>query len=129
MTYRPRPILYIEQPELQAPVAPMQEEYQSLAETEQETGRVGKKEPSKGMSKTTARPKFDEMTLEEKIDYLRSPSEYLPKMSCKIEVKDRTYRGKILTREDRQIVLVEHSTNRRHLIELDDIIEINLIGF
>ncbi|WP_440894926.1 CotO family spore coat protein [Amphibacillus sp. Q70] len=146
-----RPMMYIEQPELPDPIAPMQQEYHSANQLvsipkEQrlkEKGNVIYQEPRENSmteetvsnetsdehSIQTSSQVFDQMTMEEKIDYLITPSNFLPKMNCKISIKNINYRGKVLAREGNQIVFEEKRLAKRHLFDLADIDEIKLIGF
>lgn len=146
-----RPMMYIEQPELPDPIAPMQQEYHSTNQLlsipkeqrdEERQNDIHQEPREKAIAEETTSSEssdedstqkssqaFDRMTMEEKIDYLIAPSKFLPKMNCKISINNINYRGKVLAREDNQIVFEEKRLAKRHLFDLTDIDEIKLIGF
>ncbi|MEC5423585.1 CotO family spore coat protein [Virgibacillus sp. C22-A2] len=74
-------------------------------------------------------PKFKDMTLEEKITYFVSTSDYAPKMKCIVKTDKKTYRGIITGTKDNDVTMRVGNRSSNMLIPIADIIEIKLLGF
>ncbi|MEN1967209.1 CotO family spore coat protein [Lentibacillus sp. N15] len=72
------------------------------------------------------RPRFKDMTIEEKIDYFVSMPPHIPKLKCEIKTEERTYRGIVISQEEEEITL---RTGRRNFtIPMNTITEIRMLG-
>jgi hypothetical protein len=172
------PLMYIQQPTISKPSAPMQDSYKSPrkkrpaptstpTETEKKPiQNVIKKRPSlnsftngatdelkeprvlkrrgpstvqeieEDESKTVEespiqdngeRKKFKDMTILEKVDYFVHTPSHLPRMRCEVITSERKYRGVILEKEEDEVIM--RVGRRQNRIKIEDISEINLIGF
>lgn len=115
--YENEPLLYLDQPKLKKPLSQMQEEYVSFS-------AVKEKEETVNQEKNSS---FKELSIDEKIDYLvELPKEFI-QMKCKIETKDRTYRGSITNRLDDKIEFLQ-AGQQKITISIEDIKSIDLLG-
>lgn len=129
-----RPTLYIKQSKVSLPYAPMQEEYHSMGQSSNEPSGKQTNQDSgtqllTGQSIKNTPQRFDEMTMEEKVDYLLPTSKNLPAIHCKLTINQMYYRGRILKREEDQFVFEERQSRKRHLFDLREITDLRMIGF
>ncbi|CDO02642.1 hypothetical protein BN988_01116 [Oceanobacillus picturae] len=75
------------------------------------------------------RPKFKDMTIEEKVAYFVATPSYAPQMRCEIRTGERSYRGVITGSEDNYVYIKVGNRKQSTKINLDDIKHIKLLGF
>lgn len=127
-----KPLLYVEPTRMQLPFAPMQKEYHSMNTAQEAKFEDTTEEEVQQADEEAERPspqKFNQMTLEEKIDYLIPTSKNLPALYCKLTVNQSYYRGIFLAKEDDQFVFEERQTRKRHIFKIADIRELKIISF
>ncbi|SDQ89157.1 Spore coat protein CotO [Virgibacillus subterraneus] len=150
------PLLYIHQPSIGTPKAPMQHQYTTPKNAPaeqvvaQETKSVQKRplrrdhfnKKSDGEAEDTneeadesdessdqERKKFKDMTLNERVDYFVNPPKHVPAMKCEVKTEERNYRGTIVDfLEDNVIMRLGRRTSTTE-IPFDSINDIRLIGF
>lgn len=135
------PLIYVKQSNLSAPKRHMQSEYHSpsadeTVQPEQQSIRSKKSiafiKRDQLINHKSVNPSthtFEQMTIDEKIDSLISPSKYLPNMNCKVSIGETHYRGRILERLESKIIFIESQTRRKHHFVIDQIETIDIIGF
>lgn len=81
-------------------------------------------------SEENSRPRFKDMTLDEKITYFINIPSHIPKLKCEVTTEDRTYRGIIISRkeEEGEEIIVIRTGRRTFTITRKDINEIRLLG-
>ncbi|GIO22525.1 CotO family spore coat protein [Oceanobacillus sp. J11TS1] len=139
------PLLYISQPQLKESLAPMQESYvgdyrktkqkdlqqvQSMRKTQPKDKKGLAEDDSRFSKQQSSKKKFMEMTITEKVDYLTNRSEFAPPVRCEvITTSKKKYRGVI--REKKQDTLFLQVNNRKNRIEIavNDVENIQLLGF
>ncbi|MBP1947218.1 CotO family spore coat protein [Virgibacillus litoralis] len=149
------PLLYIHQPSIGTPKAPMQHQYTTPKKASaeqvvaQETKSVqtrtlrrdnfSKKSESEEDTNEDAdesdessdqeRKKFKDMTINERVDYLVNPPKHVPAMKCEVKTDERNYRGTIVDfMEDNVIMRLGRRTSKTE-IPFESINDIRLIGF
>ncbi|NAP01211.1 hypothetical protein FRY77_35305 [Halomonas sp. MG34] len=75
------------------------------------------------------RPKFKDMTIDEKVAYFVSTHSYATQMRCEIRTGERSYRGVITGSEDNYVYIRVGNRKQSTKINLDDIKHIKLLGF
>lgn len=172
------PLLYIHQPTVQKPAAPMQHFYTTpkkakptkaavVPETEKKTIKKSRdlstitkeiakelKEPKVPIKKAPnpiqtetevesssssndqpqliqdkGKKKFKDMTILEKVDYFLHTPNHLPSMRCEVKTEERKYRGVIKDFQDNTIYMQVGRRVALTKIPIDDITEIQLLGF
>ncbi|WP_337017339.1 CotO family spore coat protein [Oceanobacillus massiliensis] len=147
------PLLYIHQPDIGTAQAPMQHHYMSnkkkdnvekTAEEAVAPQKAKRRQSSfqnsfKGNAPTAIKSdsvkepenkkNFKEMNVRERINYFLDRPEYAPKVRCEIKANGRTYRGVVLGMEDKNVII--KASNRKTPVQvlLDDINEVQLLGF
>ncbi|MFD2629679.1 CotO family spore coat protein [Oceanobacillus kapialis] len=79
--------------------------------------------------KKEQRPKFRDMTIEEKVAYFVDTPSYAPQMRCEIRTEGKAYRGIITGSEDNFVYIRVGNRKQSTKINLDDIKHIKLLGF
>lgn len=158
------PLLYIHQPDISHPNAPMQSNYKTprnKMETETPKAQKTYTRPlkrndfskmlhSKSEQKTEETPtepeatsnkdeeqsklqqsnkKFNEMTIQEKIDYFLSKPKHLPTMKCEVKTEERSFRGTIQGVEKDQLLMRVGRRSGTTEIAIESIKDIKLLGF
>ncbi|WP_375052286.1 CotO family spore coat protein [Virgibacillus sp. JSM 102003] len=150
------PLLYIHQPSIGTPKAPMQHQYTSPKKAPaeqvvtQETKNVqmrplrrdnfNKKSDSEiedtneedddsDESSDQERKKFKDMTLNERIDYFVNPPKHVPAMKCEVKTEERNYRGTIVDLKEENVIMRLGRRTSTTEIPFDSINDIRLIGF
>lgn len=132
-----KPLLFIDQPKLVDPYAPMQAEYHTpTVEDEDNQGQDPIEKNTLDQSKQlknqiTGKQSdvFTDMTIDQKLDYLLTRPPHVPRLYCKLTINQAYYRGHILAREDNQFVFEDRHTRKRHLFNIENVTEIRIIGF
>jgi Spore coat protein CotO len=75
------------------------------------------------------RKKFKDMTILEKVLYFIHTPSHLPRMRCEVITEERKYRGIIRDFQDDNIVMQVGRRGSSTKINLDDVKEIQLLGF
>ncbi len=153
------PLLYIHQPSIGTPKAPMQHQYTTPKKAPaeqtvtQETKSVqtrpirrdnfSKKSDSQAEdpseetdesdendeSSDQERKKFKDMTLHERVDYFVNPPKHVPAMKCEVKTEERNYRGTIVDFKEENVIMRVGRRNSTTAIPFDSINDIRLIGF
>ncbi|WP_067729605.1 CotO family spore coat protein [Oceanobacillus damuensis] len=80
-------------------------------------------------TKSEKRKSFKEMDIPEKIDYFTSRPAYAPQVRCEIKSKGKNYRG-LITGFEENMVFVKVSNRKTPIsIPLDEIKDIQILGF
>lgn len=132
-----KPKLYITQPSLSNPTRTMQSFYHSgdskeASETSnQEVGDQESEEEleSKNTVNSFKKKAFNEMTIEEKVMYFSSQPFHAPKLTCQIVTKEKTMIGIIEEYQGNTVKIKAGKKSNLVSIAMDQIEEINLIGF
>lgn len=145
------PLLYIQQPTISTPIAPMQHNYynakhqqHSTEQTERKAKRIiplkrnysiqpeeiidadSQEETSNELSPQN---KFKDMTIKEKVNYFLNRSDHAPSIKCEIKTKERKYYGVITGFEDNQVFIQIGRRSSSSKVALNDITNIRIIGF
>lgn len=150
------PLLYIHQPSIGTPKAPMQHHYTTpkKAPAEQavtkETKNVqtrpvkrdnfSKKSVSEeddtneaadesDESSDQERKKFKDMTLNERIEYFVNSPKHVPVMKCEVKTEERNYRGIIVDFKEENIIMRVGRRTSTTGIPFEKVDDIRLIGF
>ncbi|NBJ70913.1 MULTISPECIES: CotO family spore coat protein [Clostridia] len=149
--YAKKPLLFIHQPNERDLHAPMQHMYvtpkkeQRVKSTTDGGKKKAMRHPSfnknftnqeeeveketKESEQAGEKPKFKDLSIEEKVDYfIKSPS-YAPKLKCEIKTEQRTYRGIITGAEENDVFIRVGNRSSSIKVSLDDIKHIKLLGF
>lgn len=78
---------------------------------------------------TADRPKFKDMTIEEKVEYFMSRPRHVPKLRCQIETNERKYRGIITDFQENHVFIRVGKRSSSTKISLDQITNIRMLGF
>ncbi|RKQ32641.1 CotO family spore coat protein [Oceanobacillus halophilus] len=155
--YANDPMLFIHQPQVSAPKAPMQNSYVSPKRSKKKPVEPSSNtEPVKEIPKrrysarksmkdetavekeieeeepkqdetTSKRKQFKDMTTRERILYFTNTSEYAPKLKCEIKTDNKSHRGVILNFKDE---IVEMQVGRRAVkIPFEEIKQVRMLGF
>ncbi|SRR5690606_2312136 len=116
--YENEPLLYVAQPELERPACQMQEEFISFFDEEMSEAQKNIEKRENGS--------FKQLSIDEKIDYLVQLPQQFIQMKCKIETKEKTFRGSVMKRTKNEVEL-KHSGGKT-MIPIAEIISIELIG-
>lgn len=147
--YARNPMLYIEQPDNKNPRATMQHDYRTKkissgiknrnfldeereARQKEESVEFEEEEPEEKQEivlPEESRKKFNDRTLEEKINYFAEAPEYAPKRKCEIKTEKKTYRGIITERDDEHVYIRVGNRARAMKIMIHEIKNIRLLGF
>lgn len=93
-------------------------------------GEEGEEDPKGNRINSNGdRPKFKDMRLKEKVEYLASTSPQMPKMRCEIKTKEKTYRGVIASYEGDTVFIRSGRRTSNTEIPFDDIEQIRMLGF
>lgn len=151
------PLLYIEQPTINTPKAPMQDHYYTPQENHQTAERTKKKivrkqtRPLKRINfseeedileekveevvqeedtgKDSSSNKFKDMTLSEKINYFVDRPNHAPKIRCEIKTTDKKFQGVVLGKEDDDVLMRVGRRTSSSKIPFSEIIGIRMLGF
>ncbi|WP_040979711.1 CotO family spore coat protein [Oceanobacillus jeddahense] len=139
------PLLYISQPRLQESTAPMQENYVGdyrkqqkknasqvppKKKTQLKDNKTLSSENTHAKDQQSSKKKFMEMTIAEKINYLTNRSEFAPPIKCEImTASKKKYRGIIREKEKDTLFLQLYNRKNKVKIEIEDIENIQLLGF
>ncbi len=106
------------------------EEKEEIKEEDEEVPEITE-ESEKPLTESVKkeRPKFKDMTIEEKVAYFVDTPSYAPQMRCEIRTEDRAYRGVITGSEDNYVYIRVGNRKQSTKIKLDDIKHIKLLGF
>src|SRR5699024_12853598 len=75
------------------------------------------------------RPKFKDMTIEEKVEYFVRQPRHVPKLRCQIETNERKYRGIIIDFQEGHVFIRVGKRSSSTKISLDQITNIRMLGF
>src|SRR5690625_3442627 len=78
---------------------------------------------------TTDRPKYKDMTIEEKVEYFVSRPRHVPKLRYQIETNERKYRGIITDFQENHVFIRVGKRSSSTKISLDQITNIGMLGF
>ncbi|WP_404451758.1 spore coat CotO family protein [Virgibacillus necropolis] len=157
------PLLYIHQPEVSNPKAPMQSNYSTPKnKKEAETPKAQKvntrpiqrdyiaqktnsgagedegsstdlidssKEEVEEQPKAQSNKKFNNMTIQEKIDYFLSKPTHIPRMKCEVKTEEKSFRGTIQDVEEDQVLMRVGRRTSMTKIAIESIQDIRLLGF
>ncbi|WP_208590200.1 CotO family spore coat protein [Gracilibacillus suaedae] len=122
------PKLYITQPNMAEPKRTMQSQYHSVSaydETQQSQDI-----PNQHFSKKQLKnKKFNEMTIKEKVIYFASMPFHVPKVKCELITERKKYIGLIEDYQNEMVIIKVASKPRPISVPLDQIKEINMVGF
>lgn len=123
-----KPKLYITQPSLSTPTRSMQAYYHSGNEEQ----AVKKKEEERQVEEADSKlmkKAFNEMTIEEKVNYFCSLPFHAPKVKCQVVTEEKTLIGIIEGYKESMVKIKLGSKPEPVSVAIDQIEEINLIGF
>ncbi|WP_164669448.1 CotO family spore coat protein [Virgibacillus doumboii] len=156
--YAKSPLLYIHQPNIRTPEAPMQHNYvtpkKSGEQQVQEQPKKTQKRPLKRSSSVKNnenkdnveeiestdeeeeaesseqdRKKFKDMTLRERVNYFMNRPKHVPIMKCEVKTEERNYRGVIVDFQEETVFMRVGRRTSQTKIPFDSISEIRMIGF
>ncbi|WP_188208337.1 CotO family spore coat protein [Alkalibacillus aidingensis] len=124
------PLLFIAQRSEKGPTVEAQPFFYSNQEVfkqiEEETDIESKNNESKGPTK---RRKFQDMTVEEKLNYMNDMPSIMPKMKCEVVTDRQTYLGTVERCDDELLLLKSVKNGYRVKIKRSDIQDVRLMGF
>lgn len=145
------PLLYIQQPTITTPVAPMQHHYYTPKHHQEPSNQKGNKhirtmslrrtqttktqdvdeELSKAEfnEKISDQNKFKDMTIIQKVNYFINRPDYAPLMKCEIKTSQRKHQGIITGFENDHVFIRIGRRSSSSEIPLSDITDIRMIGF
>lgn len=120
------PLLYIVQPKLEKPEAVMQTSvFKKISQTEPE------EKSSRQMTQEEIyqkRKELPQMSLHEKIDFFSNLPGHVYKNVCRIETKEKTYEGIILSKEQETVDIRSFDSSEPIRLKLEEITEIKVLG-
>ncbi len=123
------PKLYITQPDLVEPTRSMQSHYQAKNRYQEEEENLEPVRKQKFDPDKLAKKKFKEMSIEEKVTYYASMPFHVPKVKCELLTERKKYVGIIEDFQNQMVLINVASKSTSISIPIDQIKEINLIGF
>lgn len=120
------PLLYIEQPNLDRPLAYMQQSYYGTKVENNSQSEI--KEESVATTDEYGEKRFERMSVEEKIAYLLDVPEEVPPLKCVIYTREGNFQG-IITAGDETTVTIKRFGRHDARVNKGDIVQIKLIGF
>ncbi|WP_407271025.1 CotO family spore coat protein [Radiobacillus sp. PE A8.2] len=75
------------------------------------------------------RKRFRDMTVEEKVNYFVSLPKQVPKMKCEVKTAEQSYRGVIYDYDNKVVFMVVIRGRKKIELDIDEIIDIRLMGF
>lgn len=106
-----------------------QKHEEKIPELIEESKNPEKENETETETEKSERPKFKDMTIDEKVAYFVSTPSYAPQMRCEIRTGERSYRGVITGSEDNYVYIRVGNRKQSTKINLDDIKHIKLLGF
>ncbi|MBP2076573.1 CotO family spore coat protein [Oceanobacillus polygoni] len=100
---------------------------EEIEETEVVTSQENEKQQLS--SSNERRKHFKEMNIQERINYFLKRPDFAPKIRCEIRTKEKTYRGIVLGKEEEVVVFKIGNRSAPVQIALDEITEVQLLGF
>ncbi|WP_027408903.1 CotO family spore coat protein [Anoxybacteroides tepidamans] len=119
------PLLYIVQPKLEPKVSYMQQSFQAKKYAPQ---RASKGKRGEDEQKSIHSKQFQEMTLEEQIQFLTKLPNQLSKIKCKLTTKKGEHKGFVLEYKNGH-VRFQIEKGKQINIPFNQIISVSLIGF
>lgn len=112
------------------PITPNENTKEDTQEQLQDEEMEPPEDDTTAASEENSRPKFKDMTIDEKINYFINIPSHIPKLKCEISTDDRTYRGIIISREEEEGEenIVIRTGKRTFTITRKNINEIRLLG-
>ncbi|HLR74350.1 MAG TPA: CotO family spore coat protein [Virgibacillus sp.] len=152
------PLLYIEQPTIQKPEAPMQQSFMTPKRVTETTNRKQSKSHSrprrraqyyidqlynsvadeldgeeqvdeKNSREQSRQKKFNELSLQGKIEYFADTPNYAPKIKCELITAERKYRGIITDFKDDFVFIRVGRRTTNTKVPFTDIQDIRMLGF
>lgn len=121
------PLLYIEQPHIEQPLAYMQQTYYGECK-EEESSHVEAEQSVETEIIEADEKRFDRMTISEKITYLLRVPKEVPPLKCVIYTKEGNFQG-VISDVDDTTVTIKRFGRHDARVKQDDIVQIKLIGF
>ncbi|MFC4386878.1 CotO family spore coat protein [Gracilibacillus marinus] len=115
----PSPKLYIHQPKLQSPFVQMQGVFKTTTLNDETTEKVLDKE----------KKRFRDMTVKDKVEYFASIPVHLPRVRCEVVTERRKYVGFIHGYQNSMVMIKTASKIDEVAVPIDQINEINIVGF
>lgn len=145
------PLLYIQQPTISTPIAPMQHNYYTPKHNHEVSNHKSTKnkrtiplkrnrsanpqdtyeealeeEPSE---EDAGESKFKDMTIKQKVYYFINRSEHAPSIRCQVKTNEKKFHGVITGFENDHVFIRVGRRSSSSEIPLSDIIDIRIIGF
>lgn len=120
------PLLYIDQPNIDRPVAYMQQSYYGTKVENNSQSEIDEK--SVATTEEYGEKRFERMSVEEKIVYLLDVPEEVPPLKCVIYTKEGNFQGVIIA-ADETTVTIKRFGRHDARVKKSDIVQIKLIGF
>ncbi|SDJ45122.1 CotO family spore coat protein [Salimicrobium halophilum] len=121
-TYITRPKLYITQPPLPSIEKKGQETYRSSPE-------VKKEESGNDHAPGERRRRFQDMELEEKVNYFVTLPSQMPKMKCVVETKEKEIQGYVMSYDGTDVGMKTFRRPYHETVPFEEITSIRLLGF
>jgi|SRR5699024_2115079 len=119
------PLLYIDQPHMDTPLAYMQHSYHgSKQEAEEEVSNGEADERQQEQEEKS----FDLLSVQEQIDYLVNVPAEVPPLKCVIYTTEGNFQG-IIIAQDETTVTIKRLGRLDTVVDKEDIKRIKLIGF
>lgn len=101
-----------------------------IEETEEKDVASSQENEEQQLSSSNERRKqFKEMDIQERINYFLKRPDFAPKIRCEIRTKGKTYRGIVLGMEEEVVVFKTGNRSAPVQIALEEISEVQLLGF
>ncbi len=145
------PLLYIQQPTITTPVAPMQHNYYTPKHHQNSPDRIDKKStraiPLKRKHSTKLQDiteedlkeesgeelleqnKFKDMTIKQKVNYFINRPDHAPTIRCEIKTNEKKFHGVITGFENDQVLIRVGRRSSSSEVPLNEITNIHIIGF
>lgn len=145
------PLLYIQQPIISTPVAPMQHNYYTPNHKQKVSDQIDKRKKrtiplkrshstisqdiveevfeEKPSEKIPEQSKFKDLTIIEKVHYFIDRSEHAPIIKCEVQTKEKKYHGVITDFENDQVLIRVGKRSSSSEVPLNEITNIRILGF
>jgi len=145
------PLLYIQQPTIATPVAPMQHNYYTPKQHHHSQNQTGEKSTRKiplnrkrfakyqppieesleeeAIEEISEQIKFKDMTMREKVNYFINRPDHAPIIRCEIQTNEKKYHGVITGYEKDHVLIRVGRRSSSSEIPFQEIINIRILGF
>lgn len=116
------PLLYIDQNQNSIPEVESQSAFYSAHQK-------NSKEKEVKAAKRSSRSRFQSLPTQDKLEYIMNLQETLPVLKCRFLTKEGSLTGTVEKANAEKVHLIVRETPRRRIINVEDLLDIQIIGF